>query len=100
MNKIISELVDDIVDGGLTGLSIVGFVALIIVLLIVSPWISFWLAYLGGWFAKILIGEHLVKGFAMIGIAIPTEKIPLIAGTLGWIGGYFKSVNYASKSSK
>ena len=100
MNKIINKLVDDVVDRGITGLSVVGFIALIIVLLIVSPWIAFWLAYLGGWFAKILIGEHLVKGFAMIGIAISTEKIPLIAGTLGWIGGYFKSVNYASKSSK
>lgn len=70
-------------------LVILGAIAFIFIL----PWIAFWLAYFGGWIAKILIGKQLVNGFALIGITLPIEKIPLLAGTLGWIGGFFKTVN-------
>ena len=70
-------------------LIILGVIALIFIL----PWIAFWLAYFGGWIAKILIGKQLVNGFALIGITLPIDKIPLLAGTLGWIGGFFKAIN-------
>lgn len=64
-----------------------------ILILIISPWIIFWIAYFGGWIASGLIGEQLVAGFALFGLDIPINKIPLIAGCLGWIGGYFKTYN-------
>ena len=77
-------------------LAILGAIAFIFIL----PWIAFWLAYFGGWIAKILIGKELVNGFALVGITLPIEKIPLLAGTLGWIGGFFKSINTNYKYNK
>jgi len=77
-------------------LVILGIIAFIFIL----PWIAFWLAYFGGWITKILIGKQLVNGFALIGITLPIEKIPLLAGTLGWIGGFFKAINTNYKYNK
>jgi hypothetical protein len=68
---------------------------LLIGLLILYPWLIFWFAYLGGYFAKLFIGEQLVTGLALLGINISIEQIPLIAGTLGWIGGFFKAISFS-----
>ena len=73
------------------GLSVLGIIGLIILSVFIAPWLSFWLAYFGGWIAKIVIGDYLVKGFALLGIVIPLNKIPLLAGVLGWIGNFFKN---------
>ena len=73
------------------GLSILGLISLIIVIIFVVPWLSFWLAYFGGWIAKIIIGNQLVNGLELIGIIISKDQIPLLAGILGWIGGFFKA---------
>ncbi len=69
---------------------IVGGIAMGILTIFIIPFVLFWLAYLGGWIAKIVIGKYLVEGFAILGFTVPIDKIPLIAGLLGWIGGYFK----------
>lgn len=73
------------------GLSVLGIIGLVIGVIFIAPWLSFWLAYFGGWVAKIVIGNYLVKGFALFGITMPIDKIPLAAGILGWIGGFFKN---------
>lgn len=68
-------------------------ILIIILSLFIFPWISFWFCYLGGWIAAKVIGVKLVEGLAIFGIMIPISKIPLLAGTLGWIGGFFKEIN-------
>lgn len=78
-------------------LSILGLISLIIIVIFIVPWVSFWLAYFGGWIAKITIGNQLVSAFELIGINISKDSIPLLAGGLGWIGGFFKSYNYSKK---
>lgn len=47
-----------------------------------------------GWICKLVIGQQLIIGFALLGITLPVDKIPLLAGTLGWIGSYFKVIRY------
>ena len=69
---------------------ILGVIVMGIIAFFIIPFVSFWLAYLGGWIAKIMIGKYLVEGFDILGITLPIDKVPLIAGVLGWIGGYFK----------
>lgn len=77
----------------------VGAVALIIGLFLILPFISFWASYFGGWICKITIGNTLVKALNILfnTAYFTKDMIPWIAGALGWIGGFFKSVN-ASKS--
>ena len=79
-------------------LTILGIIGLIIIAIFIAPWLSFWLAYFGGWIAKITIGNYIVKGFALLGITLPLNKIPLIAGVLGWIGGFFKNISTGTNS--
>ena len=78
-------------------MAIGGIIGAIIAAIFIIPWFSFWLSYFGGWIAKIVIGKYLVEGFSFLGITVPLEKIPLIAGVLGWIGSFFKSNTKASK---
>ena len=79
-------------------LKVIGAIFLIILLIFVAPWITFWLCYFAGWIAKILIGNYLVGGFSIFKIDLPLDKIPLLAGTLGWIGSFFKNtINLGKK---
>lgn len=76
-------------------LKVIGAVASIILSIFIASWLLFWISYFNGWVAKLLIGKYLVEGFAYFNINIPIDKIPLIAGCLGWIGGFFKNtINY------
>ena len=79
--------------------TVVGAVALIIGLFLILPFISFWASYFGGWICKITIGNTLVKALNMLfnTAYFTKDMIPWIAGALGWIGGFFKSLN-TSKS--
>ena len=76
-----------------------GVFTLIIGLFLILPFISFWASYFGGWICKITIGNTLVKALNMLfnTAYFTKDMIPWIAGALGWIGGFFKSVN-TSKS--
>lgn len=80
-------------DFNTNGLPILGLIFLVIIIIFVVPWLSFWLAYFGGWVAKIIIGNQLVNGLELIGIIISKDQIPLLAGILGWIGGFFKATS-------
>ena len=72
-------------------LKIIGIVGLVFLALVISPFLTFWLAYFGGWLAQITIGGILVSGLQTLGLSISVNQIPLIAGTLGWIGCFFKN---------
>lgn len=73
---------------------ILKFIIFIILMIFIIPWLSFWFAYFMGWICKLVIGQQLITGLALLGITLPVDKIPLLAGTLGWIGGYFKVIHY------
>ena len=73
---------------------IIGGMAVIIGLILILPFISFWLSYFGGWVCKVTIGNTLVKALNILfnTTYFTTEMIPWIAGALGWIGGFFKTI--------
>ena len=80
---------------------IIGVIALIAFAVIVGPFIGFWLAYFGGWIASLTIGDILCRGLNSLfqTTHFTKEMLPLFAGTLGWIGGFFKSVSTVKSKS-
>lgn len=72
--------------------ALVGIFSVFLITLFILPWLGFWLSYFCGWVAKITIGKYLVAGFNYLGFPLVLDKIPLVAGTLGWIGGFFKAI--------
>jgi hypothetical protein len=70
------------------------------IMVLISPFIIFWVSYIGGYFVKWLIGNILIQGLALFGIALPLEKIPLACGTIGFIASYFKQTVSANASTK
>ena len=75
-----------------TFFTLIGGVVSVAALVIILPFISFWLAYFGGWICTILIGDTLANGLNSLfnTTHFTKDMIPLCAATLGWIGGYFK----------
>ena len=71
----------------------IGGVVSIAAIVIILPFISFWLAYFGGWLCSLVIGDVLANGLNTLFNTTHFTKdiIPLCAATLGWIGGYFKT---------
>lgn len=71
----------------------IGGVVSIAAIVIILPFISFWLAYFGGWLCSLVIGDALANGLNTLFNTTHFTKdiIPLCAATLGWIGGYFKT---------
>lgn len=83
------------------GWSIVGILAVLAILLIFGPALCFLFGWIGGWFAKITIGNILCNGLnALVGTTMFTpSQLPLIGGTLAWIGGFFKGISSSAKGS-
>lgn len=83
------------------GWSIVGILIVLEILLIFGPALYFLFGWIGGWFAKITIGNILCNGLnALVGTTMFTpSQLPLISGTLAWIGGFFKSISSSAKRS-
>lgn len=79
--------------------STITLVITILLLIFIVPFLSFWLCYFVGWISKIFIGKYLVEGFALVGIDLPLNKIPLLAGCLGWIASFFAHYNNSDKDS-
>lgn len=73
-------------------LALIGGVVSIAAPVIFLPFISFWLAYFGGWLCSLVISDVLANGLNQLfhTTHFTKELIPLCAATLGWIGGYFK----------
>lgn len=83
------------------GWSIVGILAVLAILLIFGQALCFLFGWIGGWFAKITIGNILCNGLnAIVGTTMFTpSQLPLIGGTLAWIGHFFKGISSSAKSS-
>ena len=78
----------------ISGWSIFGVIAFLIVVIILQPALLFWLGYFSGWLAKLIIGTKLVTAINMVfGTAFTADMLPMIGGALGWIGSFFKSIN-------
>ena len=76
-----------------TFFTFIGAVATMILLVVIMPFINFWLAYFGGWIASLVVGGPLCEALnTMFGTTrfVPT-MIPWIAGGLGWMGSSFKT---------
>lgn len=76
-----------------------GAIGIIVFSIFFLPWLDFWLAYFGGWIAKIIIGTYLVEGLNYLHINVPLNKIPLLAGCLGWIGGFFQGIKFNTNNN-
>lgn len=74
-------------------MTVVGAVVVICVLFVIMPFISFWLAYFGGWIAKLVIGTKLAAALNILfnTTYFTAEMLPMVAGALGWVGSFFKS---------
>lgn len=67
--------------------------------LIVEPFISFWLAYFGGWITSLVVGDVLAEALnTLFNVSWFTKDIlPICAGALGWIGSFFKASRVSVK---
>ena len=73
--------------------SVILIIVILVFTLVVGPFISYWLAYFGGWIASLTIGGLLSDSLNNIfnTTYFTPENIPALAALLGWIGGFFKS---------
>ena len=81
-------------------LTFIGILTVGIIIMILLPFLSFWFCYFCGWIAKLTIGNILCQSLSLIGIQIMPSQIPLLAGGLGWIAGFFSSVGSSAISKK
>ena len=83
-----------------TFLTIIGAIATLILLVVIMPFINFWIAYFGGWIASIVVGDSLCNALNIVfnTTRFEPDMLPWVAGGLGWIGSYFKTrVNVEKK---
>lgn len=80
-------------------LNCLGIVTLVVICLFFLPLLNFGIAYFGGWICKITFGPMLCRALNTLFNAtfFSPDKLPLMAGALGWIGSYFKT--YSTTSS-
>lgn len=71
-----------------------------VAIMLLVPFLSFWICYFLGWIAKLTIGSLLCQSLSLIGIQILPSQIPLLAGGLGWIGGFFSAGSSIASTSK
>ena len=74
----------------------------VMLLIFIVPLVGFWVAYFCGWIAKITFGTKLAAALNMLfqTTYFTKDMIPMVAGALGWIGGFFKSTTAAKRSNK
>ena len=72
---------------------------LLVLAIFIEPFLLFWLGYFSGWIAKLIIGKYIVAGFALLGITLPLDSIPLFAGVLAWIGSFFKNSSFKANTN-
>ena len=85
-------------DQNLNGLGCFGVIIMAIVLYFFIPMLSFFFTYIGGWVCIVTFGSTLCYAlYTLFNVTyFQPNKLPLMAGAFGWIGGYFKSVNLSS----
>lgn len=86
----------------LEGVGAVTVIVSAIVLLIVSPALTFVFAYIGGMIIDFFVGEGLVKGLNLMfdTTRFTREMIPLTCATLATIGRYFRSSTTTNTKEK
>lgn len=84
-----------------TFLTLLGGITAIAGCVIIMPFITFWLAYFGGWICSLVIGNVLTEGLNTLfnTTYFTKDMIPICAATLGWIGGYFKYTSVKTKEN-
>lgn len=88
-------------DGIFEGLGVLVALAGVIALIIFAPMISFFISYFGGWLCKITFGNILCNGLNTLFNVVwfTPDKLPIMAGALGWIGGFFKSIDFSKNKN-
>lgn len=78
---------------GLGGLVLLGLgtVVAFLGLQIVACALCFLGGWIAGWIAKLIVGNLICSGFALVGLVITPDKLPLLGGLLGWVGAFFRS---------
>lgn len=87
-------------DEFVEGMGCLGVIVMAVIFIIFTPLLSFVLCYFGGWLCKITFGPilcHALNTLFNVSFFTP-EKIPLMAGALGWIGNYFRDKNNISST--
>ena len=87
-------------DDFIEGMGCLGVIVMAVIFIIFTPLLSFVLCYFGGWLCKITFGPtlcHALNTLFTVSFFTP-EKIPLMAGALGWIGNYFRDKNNISST--
>lgn len=79
-----------------------GIFAAAIALIFFGPLIGFFLSYVGGLICKVTFGSILCNALnTLFNVAYFTpDKLPMMAGALGWIGGFFSSGSAAANRFK
>lgn len=64
-----------------------------VVLLVLSPVLTFGCAWIGGWILKVCVGQAIANGMNLLfnTTRFTPDFIPLACATLATIGKYFKS---------
>ena len=85
-------------DAGVGAWIVVVLIAIGFFLLV--PIVSFWSFYFMGWVCSLVIGDVLVDALNMLfnTTYFTKEMIPVCAGALGWIGGFFRTVRNQTKN--
>lgn len=73
----------------------IGAIATVVCVALIIPFVSFWISYFGGWLCSLVIGDTLANALNTLFNTTHFTKdiIPICAGALGWVGGYFQSSN-------
>lgn len=71
------------------GLTILGYLALIAIVVFLIPILSFCCGLVAGTIIKITFGDVFVNGLTFIGVNITKDQLPLLCGTLGVVGSFF-----------
>ena len=77
----------------------IAIIILGVLLILVSPFISFCLGWFVGLLIKIIFGTTFIKGLGLIGIMITKDQIPLLCGVIGTIASFFKNPAISNKES-
>jgi len=72
---------------------ILAFIVVCALSILLSSLLSIAIGYICGWIASVLFGKIICAGFAIFGIMITPDKLPLIGAFLCWIGSFFRSTN-------
>lgn len=80
---------------------LLGIILAIVVIIIIEPFLLFWIGYFSGWLAKLVVGRKLALALnTLFNVSFFTpDKLPLIGGALGWLGSFFKNVTLSVKTN-